>query len=164
MNCDKTINLEKSLSDIKNTGAFLTSGNKRKANTMTISWAGMGYMMKKNIFIILISNIRYTKEFIDKENTFTISIPYAEKMDRTLDICGHTSGRDADKKKITDIEYDYGKKVDSPIVKGCAAYYECRVIFNQKIDVNDINPQLNLDDDENGHTMYFGEIVEAYTR
>ena len=55
-----TFELENMMDSMITTGAFLTSGNKHKANTMTISWGSVGYMWRKPIFIAIVSNIRYT--------------------------------------------------------------------------------------------------------
>lgn len=166
MNFNKqgSLNLDDSLNNIKNYGAFLTSGNNDKANTMSISWASIGNMWKKKIFIIVISNIRYTKEFIDRENTFTISIPFDEKMNEAIDICGHVSGRCVNKNERAGIKYDSGRIVKSPVVKGCQAYYECRVILKESLDANEVNPDLNLDEEEKDYTLYFGEIIAEYCK
>ena len=161
---DTILQIEKSLNSLNSIGGFLTSGNKIKANTMSISWGSIGYMWKKKIFSVVISDIRYTKEFIDKENTFTISIPYDRSFDKALDLCGHNSGRNINKEMLADLKFIPGKVVNSPVIDGCSAYYECRVLLKQKVDVNSINPELNLDEEENGYTMYFGEIVGQYFR
>lgn len=154
--------IDYAIRNIKNNGAFLTSGNKDKANTMTISWAGIGYLWKKDVFIIVISNIRYTKEFIDNENTFTISIPYEENMKEELDFCGHNSGRHINKEKAANVKFLKSKEVNSPIVDGCNMYYECKVLFKQNIDVTEIGKDIIYNEEEAEHTMYFGEIVGSY--
>lgn len=157
-----TFELEEVMDSIKNTGAFLTSGNNSKANTMTISWGSIGYMWRKTIFIIIVSNIRYTKEFIDFENTFTISIPYNGSKERALQICGHNSGRDVDKEELAQIKFIPSKLVSSPIVKGCNRYYECKVMFKERIDLSKIDKETQYKDEESEHTIYFGEIVAQY--
>lgn len=159
-NYENSINY--AIKSIKNNGAFLTSGNKNKANTMTISWAGIGHLWKKDIFIIVISNIRYTKEFIDSENTFTISIPNGENMKAELDFCGHNSGRNINKEEAVHIKFLDSKMVDSPIVDGCNMYYECKVVFKQNMDVTKVDKDIIQNVEEAEHTMYFGEIVDSY--
>ena len=39
-----TFDLENVVDNLENTGAFLTSGNQNKANTMTISQESIGYV------------------------------------------------------------------------------------------------------------------------
>lgn len=161
---DEILQIEKSINCLNSIGGFLSSGDEYKANTMSITWGSVGYMWKKKIFSVVISDIRYTKEFIDKGNTFTISIPYGRSFDKAIDLCGHNSGRDVNKEELTGIKFISGKVVESPVIDGCNMYYECKVILKQKVDVNSVNPELNLDEEENGYTMYFGEIVAQYLR
>lgn len=148
---------------LENIGVFLTSRNQSKANTMTIKWGSIGYMWRKPIFIILISNIRYTKEFIDTENTFTVSIPYNKTKETALDICGHNSGRNVNKEELANIKLIPSKIVGSPIIEGCNRYYECKVVFKQVIDSSKIDKETHYEDGEAEHTLYFGEILAQYS-
>lgn len=157
-----TLEAEDALDNLKNKGAFLTSGNKDKANTMTISWGSIGYMWRKPIFTIIMSNIRYTKEFIDSEKNFTVSIPYNKSKEIELQICGHNSGRDINKEDLAKIKFTPAKVVSSPIVEGCNRYYECNVVFKEKIDLSNIDKETSYKEDESEHTIYFGEIVAQY--
>lgn len=154
--------IDYAIKSIKNNGAFLTSGNKHQANTMTISWAGLGHLWKKDVFIIVVSNIRYTKEFIDSENTFTISIPYSDNMKDELDFCGHNSGRKINKEEAGHIKFSDSKMVNSPIIDGCNMYYECKVVFKQNMDLTSIDKEIIHNEEEAEHTIYFGEIVDSY--
>lgn len=157
-----TFELENVIDNLANTGAFLTSGNQSKANTMTISWGSIGHMWRKPVFIILISNIRFTKEFIDSENTFTVSIPYNKNKETALDICGHNSGRNTNKEELANIKLISSKIVSSPIIEGCNRYYECKVMFKQVIDSSEIDKETHYEEGEVEHTLYFGEIVAEY--
>ena len=157
-----TFELENVIDNLANTGAFLTSGNQSKANTMTISWGSIGHMWRKPVFIILISNIRFTKEFIDSENTFTVSIPYNKNKETALDICGHNSGKNVNKEELAHIKFIPSKILGSPIVEGCNRYYECKVMFKQVIDSSKIDKETHYEDGEVEHTLYFGEIVAEY--
>lgn len=163
MNDEIILNIEKSLDNIKSRGAFLTGGNSYKSNTMSISWANMGYMWWKKMIVIAISDIRYTKEFIDENNCFTLSVPYNNSMDKELDFCGHNSGRDIDKNKESGIKLIPGKSIDTPVVDGCNMYYECKVILNQSMDMSKIDIDLEVaEDNEKELTVYFGEIINQY--
>lgn len=51
--------------------ALLTAGSKEKANTMTISWGGVGVLWGKNVAFVFVRDSRYTKELIrTKMNSF----------------------------------------------------------------------------------------------
>lgn len=52
---------------------LVTAGDESGWNTMTASWGFAGVMWGKNTFTTVIRPQRYTKEFIDKAEYFTIS-------------------------------------------------------------------------------------------
>ena len=64
---------------------------------MTASWGAMGVMWGKNAVTVYIRPQRYTKEFVDREDTFTISV-LGEKYRKALNYCGKVSGKNADNK------------------------------------------------------------------
>ena len=76
-----------------NTGAFLSSGD----NVMVISWGMIGVMWGKKVFVAPVRDSRYTKEFIDKSGTFTVSVPPMREMLDAVKFCGTKSGREYDK-------------------------------------------------------------------
>ena len=51
---------------------LITAGTKEKINTMTASWGSLGVMWGKNVAFTFIRPQRYTKEFIDDNNTFSL--------------------------------------------------------------------------------------------
>ena len=79
---------------------LVTAGDESGWNTMTASWGFAGVMWGKNTFTTVIRPQRYTKEFIDKAEYFTISF-FKEEYKKALSFCGSHSGRDCDKAKET---------------------------------------------------------------
>ena len=75
---------------------LITAGNEEKCNTMTASWGAMGVMWGKNAVTVYIRPQRYTKEFVDREETFTISV-LGEQYRKALSYCGKVTGKDMDK-------------------------------------------------------------------
>ena len=53
--------------------ALVTSGNSDKFNTMTISWGGAGIMWGKPVAFTFIRPQRYTFEFIENNDYYTMS-------------------------------------------------------------------------------------------
>ncbi|NFH88684.1 flavin reductase family protein [Clostridium botulinum] len=162
-----TEGLEISMDNLYKTGAFLTCGNENKANTMTISWGSVGYIWRRPIFMALVRETRYTKEFLDSGDNYTISIPFEGSMKSSLTICGTKSGRDVDKEKEANIKFLPSKSVSSPIVHGCNKYYECKIMFKQEMDLDNIDPEIKdkfYDEGESKHVLYFAEILESYTK
>ena len=62
-------------------------------NTMTASWGGMGILWNKKVAFVFLRPQRYTKEFIDQKDCFTLSF-YDEEYRKTLSYLGTVSGRD----------------------------------------------------------------------
>ena len=76
--------------------ALVGAGNAEKYNAMTISWGAMGIMWNKPVLLIFLRPQRYTKEFIDNLDLFSVSF-YPKDYKSALELLGSKSGRDSDK-------------------------------------------------------------------
>ena len=140
--------------------ALLTAGDKEKWNTMTVSWGGIGELWGKDVTFVFVRPQRYTKEFIDNSDYFTLSFFDGEYKD-ALKLCGRKSGRDIDKAQATGL---------TPVFDGDATYLEqaklviiCKKIAVQPMDPNGILDKSIIDDCYTAgdfHTTYVGEIVK----
>ena len=61
--------------------ALVTAGTPDNFNTMTISWGGMGTLWGRPVATVYIRTSRYTHEFVDANEYFTISF-YPEEYKR----------------------------------------------------------------------------------
>jgi flavin reductase (DIM6/NTAB) family NADH-FMN oxidoreductase RutF len=52
---------------------LITAGDSASFNTMTASWGGMGVVWGKNAATVYIRKHRYTYEFVEKSEYFTLS-------------------------------------------------------------------------------------------
>lgn len=158
---DFTVDMDKAIKELTENGAFLSVKSADGVNTMTISWGFIGMIWAKPHFIALVRPQRYTKKILEKADSFTISIPYGGKLKQELAVCGSKSGRDINKSEV--IEFLDSREVESPVVKGCGKYYECRISISQGLDgkllPDEIKKQFYNDD---FHVMYFGEVVAVY--
>lgn len=84
---------------IKNEWMLITAGDEQKFNMMTASWGFMGEMWSEDCAAVVIRPQRYTMEFIDKSDYFSITF-YGDNKDIHA-VCGKKSGRDVDKTKET---------------------------------------------------------------
>ena len=75
---------------------LVTAEKEGKTNTMTASWGGVGIMWGKPVAYVFIRPQRYTKEFIDAGDHFSLSV-LGEDYRKTLNYFGTVSGRDEDK-------------------------------------------------------------------
>src|SRR6056297_354780 len=75
---------------------LVTAGTLKHWNTLTASWGGMGVLWNRNVCFAFIRPSRYTYEFIEEHEDFTLSF-FAEKYREALRYCGSHSGREVDK-------------------------------------------------------------------
>ena len=77
--------------------------NGEKVNAMTASWGSVGVMWGKNVAYVFIRPQRFTKELVDKEGRFSLSVLPEEYKD-TLMYFGRVSGRVEDKVKVSGLK------------------------------------------------------------
>jgi len=58
---------------ISNEWALLTAGKSDGFNTMTVSWGGIGELWNKDVCFVFVRPQRYTYEFIEKNDYFSLS-------------------------------------------------------------------------------------------
>jgi len=137
---------------------LITSGNKDSFNTMTASWGGMGILWNRPVSYIFVRPTRYTYEFIEKNNGYTLSF-FSERYRKALTLCGSTSGRDTDKiaeAGLTPQETESGEIS----FKEARLVLECRKLYFQDIDpAHFIDSSIEKMYDNDYHRMYIGEIT-----
>ena len=77
---------------------LITAGTAERCNTMTASWGGLGVIWGAPSATCYIRPQRYTKEFVDREEYFTLAF-FGEEYRDALALCGSKSGREVDKVK-----------------------------------------------------------------
>ena len=140
---------------------ILTAGNKDSFNMMTISWGEMGTLWGKPVVSVFVRESRYTHEFMDKEDYFTLTFVLRRWYNEQLALFGSRSGRDIDKLKesgFTVLERPHGisyTNADMIIV--------CRKLFKQQMNLENIPEDIRAKFYKDGdpHDMYVGEVVEV---
>ena len=132
-----------------------------KTNAMTASWGFAGVMWGKNCLITAIRPQRYTKEFIDGSDTFSITILPDGYRD-TLNYFGSVSGRDEDKiaKSCLTVE----KCENTPYFAEGKLVLICRKMFAQEIKAESFIDKEALEKwypNNDLHTLYVAEIVKV---
>ncbi len=83
--------------DLKNDWMLVTAAKSDgSVNTMTASWGGWGIMWNKEVAFVVIRPQRYTKEFMDDSEFFSLSF-FDKSYLKDLTYLGKVSGRDEDK-------------------------------------------------------------------
>lgn len=147
--------------------AFMTTSAGGKQNTMTIGWGTVGVIWRKNIFVALVRQSRFTKELVDKSEEFTVTFPAsaAKEIQNALNFCGTKSGRDFDDKiAAASLGVKSGQVIQTPVLDIAGLHLECKVVYKQTMAPAELCPKIQDSAYGSGdyHTMYFGEIVEAY--
>ena len=66
-------------------GCLITAGNINDYNTMTIGWGMKGIIWRRKTFIAYVKPCRYTYEFMEKNDYFTISFYEKDYKNRNVD-------------------------------------------------------------------------------
>ena len=140
---------------------LITAGTPDHCNTMTASWGGLGILWNKCVATCYIRPQRYTKEFVDREEYFTLAF-FGEEWRKALSLCGSKSGRDVDKVK----ECGFTVKTaacGAPYFEQADLVLVCRKRFAQEMDPANIPQDVKEKwyPNQDYHTMYIGEIVEV---
>ena len=104
---------------ISNEWMLITAGDQDSYNTMTASWGFAGEVWGNDSAIALIRPQRYTMEFVDKNDYFTLSFYGDNKQIHS--VCGKMSGRDVDKAALCSL---------TPVFSETAPYFqEARLVI-----------------------------------
>ena len=138
---------------------LITSGDKDAFNTMTASWGSMGVLWHKQVCFIFVRPQRYTYEFIEKNDLFTLSF-FTEKYRKALNLCGSKSGRDIDKVVETGLTPEVSKN-GSVYFSEARLIVECKKLYFQDLKPeNFIDPQIEKNyKGDDYHRLYIGEII-----
>lgn len=142
---------------------LITAGDASSYNTMTASWGGFGVIWNKNTATVYLRPQRYTKEFIDRSDTFSLTF-FEEEHRPTLALCGKKSGRDCDKAAEAGLTpcFDY----PAPTFAEGKLVLICKKLYHQELtpDGFAVEELSSNYPNEDYHTLYIGEILEAYLK
>lgn len=145
--------------------AVLTSGNKEKANSMTISWGGFGVLWNKNVCYVFVRDSRYTKTLMDTCGTFSLTFFQKDFNRSILMYLGSVSGAREDKMKMTHLHINYAD--DIPFIDEGNLVLTCKMLSATKLSPDSfLDKNIEKDHYKDGdlHTMYVGEILSVLAR
>lgn len=137
---------------------LITAEKDNQVNTMTASWGGLGVMWGKNVVYIVVRPQRYTKEFIDNSDTFSLTF-FDSSYKTKLGYLGKVSGRDED--KITKSGLTIAHSVATPYFEDGNLAIICKKLYAQNF-----LPECFMDPDlaekwypnKDYHVMYVAEV------
>lgn len=145
---------------------LVSAGNfTNKFNMMTANWGGLGFLWKKPVAFIFVRPQRYTFEFIERENYFTLTF-FEEKYRDVLKVMGTKSGRDMNKMKNSGLT-PFETENSSIAFKEARLILECKKLYATDIKSEDfvekeIDTKVYFGKDY--HKMYIGEIVNIWVK
>lgn len=140
---------------------LITAGKQDQCNTMTASWGGLGVLWGKPVATVYIRPQRYTLEFVEREDTFTLCF-FGEQYRKALALCGSKSGRDVD--KVKECGFTVATAEGAPYFEEADLVLVCKKAYWKYMD-----PTHFLDGEIDGkwypekdyHRIFIGEIVEV---
>ena len=145
---------------------LITAGDEEKGyNTMTASWGHLGSIWGHNgglpTSVIYVRPQRYTKEFVDREELYTLCF-FPENYKKALGYLGSHSGRDGDKVAVAGLTPVFGEGytyfAEASLVMVCRKLYQAPLVeegFLDKSVMEDCYPQRDF------HDLYIGHIVKV---
>ena len=139
---------------------LITAEREGRVNAMTASWGGLGVIWNKNVAYIFVRNSRYTKEFIDHSDTFSITFYPHKENAKMLGYMGSVSGRDEDKVEKMGLTVKHYE--DVPYFEEASTVMICKKISRIPIQPEYMPEEIKKASyaNEDYHDMYIGEIVQ----
>jgi len=136
------------------TAGDFTSG---KFNTMAIGWGGLGNMWGKPFAHVVVRPSRYTHEFMEKYDTFTICA-FPEEYRKAVQLLGTKSGRHSDKIAESGLTPIASTKIAAPGFDEAELIIECRQIYRDQLDPRGF---LDKNIDKNYRLKYYYIIFDG---
>jgi flavin reductase (DIM6/NTAB) family NADH-FMN oxidoreductase RutF len=122
-----------------------------RRNLMAAAWA-MPLDFDPPKVAVVVDKSTFTRELIEASGEFALQVPCRAQADLTFTV-GNVSGRalaQAGRDKFDDygIGHFAATRIGAPLVEGCVAWLECRVIAWPKV--------------QQAHDLFLGEVVAAH--
>lgn len=150
---------------IGNEWMLITAKKDGVVNTMTASWGGLGVMWNTNVAYAVIRKSRFTKEFVDAADSFSLSFLDHKTYAKELGYLGSVSGRKEDKINKSGLNVNYQEGV--PYIAEASKVILCTKLFAQTMKPDGfVLPTIdeNFYADKDYHDLYIGGITQILER
>ena len=157
---------------------LLAAGDKEKSNAMTIGWGGIGTLWGRTALTVYVAEKRYTKEFMDKADYFTV-MAFDVEHSKVLRYMGTKSGRDEDRsatqgdacpdKKAAALGLHTAYTANgTPYYTEAEMVIECKIMYSAPFDPqyfkSEVPKRMYSNFPAGIHSMYIGEVVNAWKK
>lgn len=125
---------------------LVSSAHESRRNVMAASWA-MPLDFSPPKVAVVIDKSTHTRRLIEASGEFVLNIPTRQLAEQVLAV-GSCSGKIHDKFAELGLESEAASRVQAPLVGGCAAWLECRI--------------LPEPDNQERYDLFIGEVVAAW--
>ena len=145
---------------------LLAAGNREKSNAMTIGWGGIGTLWGRTALTVYVAEKRYTKEFMDQADYFTV-MAFGVEHGNVLRYMGTKSGRNEDKAAALGLHTAYTAN-GTPYYTEAEMVIECKIMYAAPFDAqyfkSDVPRNMYANFPAGVHSMYIGEVVNAWKK
>ena len=152
----------------KGQGLLLAVGTPEHNNAMTIGWGSLGNIWSKigpATVTVYVAEGRYTYEFMEKYNYFTV-MAFDKEDARILGYMGTHSGRDGDKAAHLGLHTLYTEN-GTPYYAEATIVLECKTIYKAPFLTDGMCKEVREfyeNFDAGVHHMYIGNVIKALRR
>lgn len=147
-----------------NKWTLITAEKEGIVNTMTASWGELGYVWGKNSIVAYIRPQRYTKEFVDSSDFFSVTV-FPEKYHDKLYYLGRVSGKDGNKIEKAGLTVTYEDGV--PYFKEAELTIIGRKLYAEELKgdaFTDVELKNKVYPQKDYHTLYVGEVTKILVK
>ncbi|WP_236202126.1 flavin reductase family protein [Pseudomonas pseudonitroreducens] len=125
---------------------LVTSEYEGVANVMAAAWVMPLDFDPPKLMLVLDRNT-WSRHLVEGSGAFVIQLPTRQQAELTLAV-GSSNGGEGNKFEQLDIRTSRAKQIAAPIVDGCVAYLECKVISEPH--------------NQEKYDLFIAEVVAAY--
>ena len=151
--------------------AIVSAGTKESHNSCVIGWGLLGVAWSKPLFIVYVKPDRYTYQFMEKSDYFTVSF-IKKSLYKKFRIYGNKSGRDINKEEESGAQIQF---LDNGGItfKEAEEVYVCKMMAKIQLEDKNLSPEIIefydkastlFKQTKQPHDVYIGEIIGHYKK
>ncbi len=151
----------KAFSDFKE-GVLVLAGDEKQSNALMVTNAMFGRMWDKDVIMVAIKPLRYTKEFIDINESFSVNF-FSPEYQKEKEYIGSVTGREVNKMSKSSLERNIYR--GTPYFSDAETVFFCKKLFSEEIkETSFIDKTLIFKHYlfKDFHSFYIAEITKVF--